>query len=236
MKRLVVIHGDKGGIGKTETARRTVAALLSLDPEITIVDGDSKNPGLHSAFKKHHQNCRCVNVMTPDGLSELFSIVEAARGDVILDLPARGSDTTQMMSGDGTDERSFPLDEILKELNVELNILFVIDQTKAPLLALRDEIEVLPDANWIVVRNHRETRPFTLFEHSEIKKLLDEKSIPIIDLARLDPDVNDILEAKMENLIVGQNSKHLSMIQKMRAKATLRVWTEQLLKAGLIRG
>lgn len=236
MKKLFAVHGDKGGVGKTEVAKRTAAALLAQNPALTVIDGDSKNPGLHHAFRKHHGAVHCVNVMTSPGLEELFEILEAAPGDVILDLPARGSDVTGKLNGDGADEDAFPLEALLRNTGTELVILFVIDPTKAPLIALSDELDVLPNARWVVVRNHREERLFDAFDQSKIKQKLIKNGAAILDLVRLDPTVNDLLEADGGNLLSSQASENLSFIQKYRAEAALNRWTEQLKTAGLIDG
>jgi hypothetical protein len=84
------------------------------------------------------------------------------------------------------------------------------------------------------VRNWREERDFDLFDKSKTKADLDARGAPIIDLVRLDPRVNDILENEGLNLISAQTSDTLSMLQKMRVKAAVRSWSEQMKIAGLI--
>jgi hypothetical protein len=46
--------------------------------------------------------------------------------------------------------------------------------------------------------------------------------------------VNDILEKAGLNLITAQTSDRLSLLQKIRAQAALRSWSEQMKIAGLI--
>lgn len=211
------------------------AVMLQAGRAVTLVDGDNKNPGLHAAFEKSELDVQCINVMTPAGRDTLFDVIAESPGDVLIDLPARGSDVTERLARAGASEDGFSLELLLAEINAELRILFVIDQTRPPLAALRDELKALPaTTSWIIVRNWREERDFDLFDKSKTKADLDARGAPIIDLVRLDPRVNDILENEGLNLISAQTSDKLSMLQKMRVKAAIRSWSEQMKIAGLI--
>ena len=235
MKRIFLIHGDKGGVGKTEVAKRMAAVMLQAGRTVTLVDGDDKNAGLHAAFEHSGLDVRRIKVMTPAGRDALFDVIAEAAGDVLIDLPARGSDVTERLNRDGASEDGFSLELLLGEIDAELTIVFVIDQTRAPLAALRDELKALPaTTGWIIVRNWREERDFTLFDTTKVKADLEARGAPIIDMIRLDPRVNDILENEGLNLITAQTSDKLSLLQKMRVKAALRSWSEQMQKAGLL--
>ncbi|PWL28088.1 hypothetical protein [Marivita sp. XM-24bin2] len=236
MKRIFFIHGDKGGVGKTEVAKRMAAVMLQNGLPVTLVDGDNKNPGLHAAFKDGELDVHCINVMTPAGRDALFDVIAQSPGDVLIDLPARGSDVTARLNQDGASEDGFNLPLLMAEIDAELIIVFVIDQTRSPLVALKDELAALPDATrWIIVRNWREDRDFTLFDTTKVKADLEARGAAVIDMVRLDPRVNDILEnADGLNLITAQTSDTLSMLQKMRVKAALRSWFEQMQIAGLL--
>jgi len=67
-----------------------------------------------------------------------------------------------------------------------------------------------------------------------VKADLEARGAAIIDMIRLDPRVNDILENGSLNLISAQTSDTLSMLQKIRVKAAVRSWSEQMQKAGLV--
>ena len=236
MKRIFFIHGDKGGVGKTEVAKRMAAVMLQAEHPVTLVDGDNKNPGLHAAFQGGKLDVHCVNVMTPAGRDALFDVIAESRGDVLIDLPARGSDVTARLNQDGASEDGFSLPLLMAEIDAELTIVFVIDQTRSPLVALKEELAALPDATrWTIVRNWREDRAFTLFETTQVKADLEARGGVFIDMLRLDPRVNDIVENAGLNLISAQTSDKLSMLQKMRVKAALRSWSEQMQIAGLLK-
>jgi hypothetical protein len=235
VKRIFLIHGDKGGVGKTEVAKRMAAVMLQNGLPVTLVDGDDKNAGLHAAFEHSGLDVQRIKVMTPAGRDALFDVLAQSPGDVLIDLPARGSDVTAKLSQDGASEDGFSLELLLAEIDAELTIVFVIDQTRPPLVALKAELAALPDATrWIIVRNWREERNFDLFTKSKTKADLDARGAAIIDMIRLDPRVNDILENAGLNLITAQTSDKLSMLQKLRVKAAVRSWSEQMKIAGLL--
>ena len=235
MKRIFFVHGDKGGVGKTEVAKRMAAVMLQAKEPVTLIDGDNKNPGLHAAFQNGELDVHCINVMTPAGRDALFDVIAQSPGDVLIDLPARGSDVTERLNQDGASEDGFSLPLLMAEIDAELIIVFVIDQTRSPLVALKDELAALPDATrWIIVRNWREDRDFTLFDTTKVKADLEARGAAVIDMVRLDPRVNDILENASLNLITAQTSDKLSMLQKMRVKAAVRSWSEQMKIAGLL--
>ncbi|MEY8880071.1 P-loop NTPase [Donghicola sp. XS_ASV15] len=65
MKSVLFIHGDKGGVGKTQCATRTAAAFEAVGRPLTLVDGDVKNPGLDMLFE---DRTTCVDLRTAAGI------------------------------------------------------------------------------------------------------------------------------------------------------------------------
>ena len=107
MKRIFFIHGDKGGVGKTEVAKRMAAVMLQNGQPVTLVDGDDKNAGLHAAFEHSGLDVQRIKVMTPTGRDALFDVIAESPGDVLIDLPARGSDVTARLNQEGASEDGF---------------------------------------------------------------------------------------------------------------------------------
>lgn len=235
MKNVIFVHGDKGGVGKTETAKRIASVLV--DTEITLVDGDAKNPGFFRAFHAPETPVRRHNVLKTAGLEELFETIVAVPGDILIDLPAGASAATERMTGGGASEGTIDLESLLSELDARPVVVFVIDHNVDPIAALRDELKVFPDSTkWVVVRNLFDDRPYASFDASQTKQTVIDRGGVIIDLARLDPAVNELMAAEGLNLITVQDSPKASMIQKIRVKSALREWRSELKKAGLIDG
>lgn len=236
--KIIFAHGDKGGIGKTEAATRTAAAYLAAEKPLTMIDGDAKNPGLHRLFDTPENPVHCCNVLKTEGIEEMFELIASAKNDVLIDLPAGASAATEKMAGGNAAEGSIDLGEILSEIGARAVVLFTIDQNPEPVAALRDELNAFPIemTDWIVVKNHREERPFNLFDGSKTKEELVKRGGKIIDMIRLDPAVTSRMTTSRLNLFTIQQAKEVSMIPKVRAKSALRQWTEQLKIAGLLDG
>lgn len=233
MKRIIFVHGDKGGVGKTQCATRTAAVFEAAGLTLDLIDGDAKNPGVDLLFG---DKVRCMDLRKTDGLETLFEAIANAHGDLLIDMPAGGSDATASMKVDDPDNGTIDLGLLLQETNARAVVLFVIDPSIEPLHALRDELAVFPrdQTDWIVVRNHFLNRPFTIFENSPIKKDLLNMGGQIIDMARLDPSVVDTMAKLQCDLHSFSTHPEASVIQKMRAKSAMRLWSAELQKVGLL--
>lgn len=234
MKRLILIHGDKGGLGKTHVAQITAAAFRAAGQSLTLIDGDAKNAGLHRYFDGKPDPVLRINARRSEGVDALIEAFLAAPGDVLIDLPAGGSDTTAGFVGAGSAAGTVDIESLMKEIDGRLVVVFVIDQGRDGIIALRDELTRLPPdvTDWIIVRNHRLDDPFDRF-NNWLQKNEHGKAI-ILDMPALDRKVTEMLvDAKMH---VGEidNVKDASALMKLRAKSALRVWTGQLKKAGLL--
>lgn len=233
MKRIIFVHGDKGGVGKTQCATRTVAAFEAAGQPLNLIDGDAKNPGVDLLFGN---KVRCMDLRKTAGMETLFEAIASAHGDVLIDMPAGGSDATANMQMDGSAEGTIDLGLLLQEIDARAVVLFVIDQSIEPIFALRDELKSFPpeQTDWIVVRNHFQDRPFTHFENSITKNDLLESGGQIIDMTRLDPAVVENMVTLQCSLDSFSTHPEASAIHKMRAKAAMRLWSTELQKVGLL--
>lgn len=233
MKRIIFVHGDKGGVGKTQCATRTAAVFEAAGQPLDLIDGDAKNPGVDLLFG---DKVRCMDLRRTDGLETLFEAIANARDDVLIDMPAGGSDATARMQVGGSAEGTIDLGLLLQETNARAVVLFVIDPSIEPLHALRDELDVFPgdQTDWIVVRNQFQDRPFTSFENSKVKADLLNMGGQIIDMARLDPSVVDTMAKLNCDLHSFSTHSEASFIQKMRTKSAVNLWSAELQKVGLL--
>jgi hypothetical protein len=235
MKRLILIHGDKGGTGKSHTAHLTAAAHRAAGQPILLIDGDAKNPGLHRGFDRRPDEVLRINVRKAEGVDQLFEAFLAAPGDVLVDLPAGGSDMTSRLVGGGSAEGSFDIETLFAEIDARLTFLFVIDQGRDSVVALNEELRLLsnPVTDWIIVRNNRiDDIPFTRFERWSAQ--VDLGRAAILDMPRLDRKVIEVLVDAKANLAELNALETASTLLKMRGQAALRIWSAELRKAGLL--
>jgi len=235
MKRMMMAHGDKGGVGKSHVAQLTAASFLSANHPLTLIDGDAKNPGLFRYFDKKPDPVLRINARRPEGIDALFEAYLEAPGDVLIDLPAGGSDTTAGFKGTGSAAGTVDIAALMKEIGGRLTILFVIDQGRDGVVALNDELKRLPAdvTDWIIVRNHRFETPFDRFENWA-KENTDVGRAIILDMPELDRKVIETLVTAKMHIGEIDRVEGASALLKLRAKSALRAWTGELVKAGLL--
>lgn len=237
MRRLILSHGDKGGTGKSHTAHVTAAAYRAAGQPLLLIDGDAKNPGLHRAFDGKSDEVLRINVRKAEGIDQLFEAFLTAPGDVLVDLPAGGSDMTARLVGGGSTEGTVDVETLFAELGARLTILFVIDQGRDSIVALNEELQILQGTatDWIVVRNQRfEDTPFARFEKWAAQ--VDLSMVKILDMPRLDRKVIEVMVDAKANLTELSGLETASALLKMRGQAALRLWSAELRKAGLLDG
>lgn len=238
MKRLIIVHGDKGGVGKTYVSQLTAAAFRAVGQPLTLVDGDAKNPGLHRYFDGKPDPVLRINARKPEGIDALFEAFLDAPADLLVDLPAGGSETTAGFVGAGTAAGSIDIEQLLQESNAGLTIVFVIDQNRDSLVALADELQRLPASvtDWIIVRNHQTDAAFTRFDAYAASARMDPYKPVILDMPTLDRRVTEGLVDAKAHIGEIDTVEAASAIMKLRAKSALRVWSAELRKAGLLHG
>lgn len=235
MRRVFFVHGDKGGIGKSQAATRTASAFAATGKPLILVDGDARNPAVHNQFSKAGVPVHRCNILVPQGIEEFFELIASAEHDLLIDMPAGGSAATAMMKSGGAAEGSIDLAGLAAEVDAEIVVLFVIDQNREVLVALRDELNAFPqNAKWIIVRNGFQDREFSEFNESKVKAMVDARGGVVIDMIRLDPAITARMTREGLDLNAVIASPETSVIQRIRAKSALNSWIEQLKLAGVL--
>lgn len=234
MRRLILIHGDKGGVGKTHVAHLTAAALKQVGHPVILIDGDPMNPGTYRLFNDKPEPVLRINVRKPEGIDELLDTFLTGSGDVLVDLPAGGSAVTDGFIDDRPEIGKTDIEALFNETGDRLVVLFVMDQSRDSAVALNHELTRLPASvtDWIIIRNGRIGTPFKYLD-SWLEKLGRER-LTVIDMPALDPRVIDHLVDAKAHIGEIDTVQEASAISKMRAKAALRIWRQELTKAGLI--
>lgn len=98
-KSILIVHGDKGGIGKSTYAGLAIDYLIEKKGGATVIEGDKKIADVSRRFAGHKSvEGMLVDLARPD-LSEeaiigLFGEIERIGGDhVVINLPASASST-----------------------------------------------------------------------------------------------------------------------------------------------
>jgi cellulose biosynthesis protein BcsQ len=88
-RTLTLIHGDKGGVGKSITANSVADYLISsgVSPNLIVVDSDQRNADVARMYPDRSHR---INLLEHDGWNKLYDLIEAhPESDILVNLPAQ---------------------------------------------------------------------------------------------------------------------------------------------------
>jgi hypothetical protein len=86
--RIVIVHGDKGGVGKSFVGQAIANLLASRNLNCAVIDADTSNPDVSRMFEKNIQ-CIRTNIRVENGWMSVLDFVMANRGStIVLNTPA----------------------------------------------------------------------------------------------------------------------------------------------------
>jgi len=168
-KRIYLVGGSKGGVGKSMVTMGLVDFLHGLGEKVLLVDSDTSNPDVSKAFKTEVK-CELVNLDEADGWIELVNQCAEHRDSVVvINTAARNN---RGVAAYGTTLRS-----TLGEMDRELVTLWVINRQRDSLELLSSYLETMADTTVHVVRNgyFGEARKFELFNGSKLRETVEGK-------------------------------------------------------------
>lgn len=129
-----LVHGDKGGVGKSLLASVLVEYVLARKCNAFVVDADMRNADLFAAFQHTDVPTARVDVRTQDGWMELATILERTQdAEVVISLPAGvGNEVT---------ENEHFLREALEGLERSLVCFWVLNRSPHSIALLRPFLE-----------------------------------------------------------------------------------------------
>lgn len=188
-RTLTLIHGDKGGVGKSMTANSVADYLISsgTSPNLLVVDSDQRNPDVSRMYSDRSVR---INLLEHDGWNKLYDYIEAnPESDILVNLPAQ--------VGKQIPNEVEHLKMVLSDANMELLMFFVLDRQSDTVnlltLALAD-LGPLCRSNVAIVKNlfYGAANRFFHFEKSPIKVQAEKVKAKILEM----PELND--EAALE--------------------------------------
>jgi len=228
MKRLILVHGDKGGIGKSTTARALLDWSIRQERHYTAFDSDHRNPHLFRYYDAIHPVKR-VDVMSQGGIDPVFNELATGDRNVLVDLPA----------GVGTSlERLFQevdIGDALAELGARATLVVVISRLKDSIEVLRLTMEAFKDVptDYVVVKNlyFGDSDKFTRYEHSKTRKDALAKGAVEINMPDLLDDVYDCMDERNLPFLKAISKDELLFATRQRVKSWMRRFDEELGKA-----
>lgn len=142
-RRLIVLHGEKGGIGKSFCAALAGSAALNKGRRILIGETDGGVPDVAPRFADRENSDYFIcpldrSADSPGALTDLLSaleasIVEVDNPDVVIVNTPAGSSTV-------LDAYATVFEQVAADLSYDLTVGFMIDNTAAVLPRVRDSM------------------------------------------------------------------------------------------------
>lgn len=187
IKRLVIVTGDKGGVGKSTFTRALLQLYIDKNLWCIAYDADQRNNQLHRHYEKYSGLIRCINVFDKGKADQLLIDLEADYFPlVLLDLPAQSGGVFELF----VKELSF-FDILADELGYRVTMVSVINR-------LRDSVNILKalyeeccgdQVDYVVVKNlfFGDENKFGRYTSSDIRNTLLKKGLVEV----LMPDLMD---------------------------------------------
>ena len=202
MNHLILVTGDKGGVGKSFTSRILIDFLDQAGVGISIFDTDITNSTLFR-FYSHGDRVTQLDFENIEALDSLLNDLSLASNKTLLIDCAAGSlgKFSNWMS-------EIDLLSLKDELKFKISLVFVLSSDKDCVAILKDvEEEFKNDAQYIIVRNQGRGSDFSLYDNSKVRsKLLEKRKCTEINLPKLLEKTAVILD-KM-NLTVSEAIDH----------------------------
>jgi hypothetical protein len=186
-KRIYLIGGSKGGVGKSLVTMALVDQLLEEGESVLLVESDTSNPDVWKAYKDA-VDAHLLNLDEADGWIELVNLCDSAPNSIaVVNTAARNNR--------GVSAYGQTLNSTLGDLKRKLVTLWVINRQRDSLELLKEYMTAIPNAAVHVVRNgyFGEEKKFELYNGSNVRKAVEDnggKSVTFPDLAdRVSDDI-----------------------------------------------
>lgn len=178
MSHIHFIGGEKGGVGKSVSARLLAQWFIDREIPWAGIDADLS----HGALGRFYGDfTRPVDLQSTDSIDQIMDRALGAERQVLVDLPAQSARALH-----GWLEEANVI-AFANETGVKLSFWHVSDGGFASVSAIDSSLSVLRDrVRHVVVKNYGRSKDFTQFEESPTRSALSEFSGAIVDLPELD--------------------------------------------------
>jgi len=165
-KRLIFITGDKGGVGKSFTARALVQHKLDTNQACHAYDIDPVNPSLHQYYP---ENTISLDLEEPGALDQIRNDLEYNQL-LLIDCAARSLHELDIWF------QELGLLRQRQSLRLGITFVFVITPDKSCTAIMSDALDLFGhEADYLVVQNLAMGRDFSIYENSKLRKRLLEE-------------------------------------------------------------
>jgi hypothetical protein len=189
-KKIVLIGGSKGGVGKSMVSMATIDYLQEQGESILLIESDTSNPDV---WKGYHDSVETelVNLDDADGWIQLINLCDSKPDSIVVINTAARNNT-------GVSAYGTTLNGTLAELKRDLVTLWVINRQRDSLELLKEYMDAIPDTLVHVVRNgyFGDEKKFELYNGSKIRSAVESRGGQSLNFPDLADRVSDDLYSK----------------------------------------
>lgn len=242
MKTILMILGDKGGVGKTVVTRLIYDYLKRKNVSIAAYDCDKRNAQFVRHYGKRDADGKLmgqtpldgvarIDIFDPVGLGSLLDDLESAKPDfAVIDMPAGGHGQLEKT------EQTFAFCESAKSLGYEVVLVHVLSRVKDSAHALTRLINFFGDkVSYLVVKNgfFGDADKFTRFETGPAKEALERQNGAVLYLPDLYDTILDIVDEHNLTFSEAKKSTYLPFSLRQMAATWMNRFDDELEKAGM---
>ena len=235
LRRLVIVTGDKGGVGKSMFARGLVQLYINGGLSYKAYDADSRNPQLYRHYKNTPASVTQVDIFTRGEADILLADLDEHRPNLaLLDLPSQSGKFFEDLV------KEFDLFNTLSDLGYQITLVSVISR-------LADSISILDHlyttsgdtVQHVVVKNlfFGEEDKFERYDGNQIRKrLIESGRLQEISMPDLFYKTFDFID--LHNLDFGSVASHQNadLAIRSRTKSWLKHFELSSLRASYMLG
>lgn len=193
-KRIYLVGGSKGGVGKSMVTMALADYLSQADEDTFLIDSDTSNADVHKAYSDELEAIT-LSLDDANGWIELVNLIDANQGRTfVINTAARNNQGVTRFGG--------TLASTLGELSRDLVTLWVINRQRDSLELLNEYREALPDSTVHVIRNgyFGDEDAFELYNGSKVRQAIEGKGGKSLTFPNLADRVSDDIYTKRLSL------------------------------------
>jgi hypothetical protein len=232
--RIVIITGDKGGVGKSTFARGLLHLYINKQLKYLAYDSDHRNAQLYRHYDSAQPGVKLLDIFTRGGADDLLIDLEKELPPLVLvDLPAQSGLFFENF------EKDLGVFDAVKGLGYRVTMVSVLSRVKDSVNILRILHKYCGDrVDYVVVKNlfHGEADKFERYDNSDTRTKLLAAGAVEIKMPDLFFKPYDYIDEK--NLTFGQvlEDKEANIVIKSRVSAWLKEFEQSVLTANQLLG
>lgn len=202
-KKIFLVGGGKGGVGKSLVALCLVDQLLQRGEQCLLIESDTSNPDVYRCLKDEVES-RALDLDDVDGWIELVNLCDKLPGQaIVVNTGARNDQAIKKFGALLTDS--------LSALHRELVTLWVVNTQRDSLELLKSYLEHMPSGLVHVVKNHfhGQDKAFSLYQDSNIRQQVEQSGGASLSFEQLASRV--AMDIYNERMSIGRAMRELPL-------------------------